>query len=293
MEERERLRNTVINLLEKLNLKYIETTGLFDIIAKHGNSTIFIKIITNIDSLTENTAKNLCNISYSLNAYTIVVGIRTRLGKLKDGIIYKRFDVPCMNFESFKKFISGSIPSIESFRGGEFVYIDPIKLREARIKKGLTQEELADIIGVSKKCIYEHERRIKKAKKDIAETISRVLESRITTNPEMKIQTPQHVEPRTEFEKVVYKYFSKIGMNVNYVANTSFNLVAKDEKALLTYARENVKEHKIDLLKNVSKFLKKPALLVSKEPVDYGVPTLSGDELKDMNKKKLRRLVSK
>ena len=294
MEERENIKKHVINILEKLRIKYIETSGLFDIIAKHKGNTIFIKIITNIDGLTENTSRSLSNISYSLNAYAIVIGSRTRIGRLHDGIIYKRFDIPCTNAISFEKFMSGLELSTESFRGGEFVYIDPKKLRVARMKRGLTQDELANKIGVSKKCIYEHEREIKKAKKEIAETLSKVLEFPITANPNIKIQSPHYVEPRTEFEKIVYKYFSKIGMNVSYVSNVSFNIVAKDEEDLLTYAKENIREYKIDLLKNVSKFLKKPALFVSKDPIENcNIPNISKDELEEMSKKKLKRIAYK
>lgn len=289
--ERQRLKEKVTKIFKKYGVNFIETGGLFDAIAKLNDSTIFVKVVYNIDGITETTAKNLSNISYSLNAYAIVVGARTRVGELRNEIIYKRFGVPCMNIASFERFVSGSAPTVESFRGGEFVHIDPEKLKKARVEKGLTQDELAKMVGVSKKCIYEHEHEVKKAKKDVADAISRILEFPITTGAGMKIQTPQPASPRTTFERVVYKYFSKLGLNVSYVGGPSFNIVAKDEMEVLTYAHESIREYKIDLLKRVSDFLERPALLVSEEPVDTDVPNLSKDELKELNKRKLKRLV--
>ncbi len=291
MEERRKLKTKVVGILEKFNIKYIKTSGLFDIIAKLNDRTIFVKVIYNIDSITEITAKNLSNISYSLNAYTIVVGRRTRICELRNDIIYKRFDIPCMNVASFERFVSGSMPTVESFRGGEFVHIDPEKLKKARVEKGITQDELAKMVGVSKKCIYEHEHEVKKAKKEVADAISRILEFPITTRMNMRIQNPQPMSPRTMFERIVYKYFSKIGMNVNYINGSSFNIVAKDEMEVLTYAHESIARYKINLLKSVSDFLERPALLVSEGPVDSDVPNLSKDELKELSKRKLKRLV--
>ncbi len=289
--ERGKLRKKIKNMLNSTGMKYIEASGLFDFIIKSKNNVIFVKLIANIDSITENTAKKLINISYSLNSYSIVVGSHTRVGYLKDEIIYKRFGVPCMNIKTFEEFIKGNIPNVESFRGGEFVYIDPIKLRNARMKRGFTQEELADIIGVSKKCIYEHEKMLKKAKVEIANMISNALNSDVISTPEIKTNYSSSIEPKATFTRFVYKYFSSIGIDVNYVDGVSFNIVAKNEQTVLTYAQERIKNYKVEILRNISNFLKKPALVISKDPVDVEIPNISKRELEDLNKKKFKKIV--
>jgi len=276
--------------LERIKVLYIKTSGLFNLIIKHHGEVIFVKIIKNIDSLTENTAKNLSNISYIFNARLIVVGKYTRLGALKNFIIYKRFGISCMTPKSLEHLLQGEVPIIECLRGGQFIYIDPIKLRYARIKKGLTQKKLAEMVNVNKKFIYEHEKNLKKAKRETVDMMMKILNYPIIFAPNIKISMPQKINPKSEFERNVFNYFYKMGFDTKFIYHTAFNMVAKDEDIFLMYVKEFPNKDRIEILKSISAFLKNPAMVISKTEKTYDLPSIYVDELKEMSKKKIKKL---
>jgi len=108
--------NEVDETLRKINFEtQCYDSICFDIVAKKINefeklqkSFLFLKILLNIDSIQFQQAKNLKILSNFLDAFACIVGIQTRYEKLKDNIIYERFDLPAFTLGTLKNILLDS-----------------------------------------------------------------------------------------------------------------------------------------------------------------------------------------
>ncbi len=135
---------------------FVYRGGCFDLAARR-DRFILLKVLTNVDSFQKEQAKDLKLLSRLLEAHCFLIGNRTRKETLDTATMYERFGIPTMAIETFKETIGGKPPERLRTRGGLFAKLKPRKLRELRKERDMTQEELAEKIGVSQKNISEHE----------------------------------------------------------------------------------------------------------------------------------------
>jgi len=315
--------NEVDETLRKINFEtQCYDSICFDIVAKKINefeklqkSFLFLKILLNIDSIQFQQAKNLKILSNFLDAFACIVGIQTRYEKLKDNIIYERFDLPAFTLGTLKNILLDSeFQYIYRDRGGFFVKIDPNKLKKMRREKNLTQKELAEKIGVSKKSVYEHEKKETKATYSLVIEMEKILGDKISTAIKFdKIKFKSEMsKPKNMFEKNISNHFKKIGFDVTSIDKAPFNLIANLQSKKLTSSksvslcgkekyynflhkekffifndveidRTRVKRN-IHKLKNFSVIIKKPVLVITKEKIreEYNVPVIEESKLKSI-----------
>lgn len=63
---------------------------------------LLIKILANIDSMSECRAREMTNIAKMLSASPILIGSRTRNSNMEEGIVYERYGVPAVTPETFE-----------------------------------------------------------------------------------------------------------------------------------------------------------------------------------------------
>lgn len=291
---RESILNQVKASLDACGCEYAIYDGCFDIAARKRNNSFLIKVLLNVDSFQKDQARNLALIASIMNAKAFIIGKNTRRECLTKNIIYERFDIPTFSPETLDSILSKENIYISSSRGGLFSEIDPNKLRKSRLAEGLTQSELAEKVGITKKSIYEHETKPMKSNYTVAEKLERIVGD--VTNPvSIEIKAlKMHNEPSGKFEKYVYTGFRKKGFETDIVHKTPFNIVARsDEFILLSDAEEKLHTKKITYLHEFSRVSKKPAIVVTKTEVNSEIPTISEKDFKEMNKKDLKKIVKK
>jgi putative transcriptional regulator len=279
----------VQRILEENSFEFARCYGCFDIIARREN-IFLLKLLTNVDSFQEEQANNLKVVSSYLTAYNFLIGERTRREKLKDDIIYERFDIPTITVKTFEHIVLNQIPEVFRSRGGLFVHIDPKALKRARKEKKLTQAQLAQKIGVSKKSIYEHEKFCIKARYDVANRLKRVLEKDITVAA--KLETPivdKNInEANNPFESRVSNDLKKLGFEIGFVQKTFFNLMAQNNTLIVTHVEERskrIKKHE-PFLASFSSVSKKPVLGITKEEISTDIPSIEEKKLKKLESSK-------
>jgi putative transcriptional regulator len=134
----------------------------FDLIAKKREQLLIIKIEPYVDNFSRDNSYELKNISSFLNASPLIVGERgRRFSQLEDGLVLLRYGIPVISSETFVNLIADGVPPIVyCSRGGYFVQINRKLLRQARLEKNLSYADLAKIVGVSRRTIYEYEHAI-------------------------------------------------------------------------------------------------------------------------------------
>jgi putative transcriptional regulator len=286
----------VEKILENRGFEHKRYRGCFDITARKRKEILLIKVLDNIDSLQESQARNLRVLSKNLGALACLVGTHTRYELLEDNIVYERFGVPAFTTETFENILDNESPHIYRAKGGLFTEIEPFSLRKARKKSGLTQEELGQKVGVTKKSIYEHESRKMKAIKEVVDTLEKILKADLSVPFNLKIEVSNiGSSPKTPFEKSVGAQLQKKGFKIDFVYQTPFNIIAKEDILILNEAEENERKIKRNLpnLVEFSKISEKPILLLTKDKQEYELPTISKNDLKELSAKDLKKIIKK
>jgi len=189
-------------------------------------------------------------------------------------------------------------PRIYRDRGGLYVEIDSQILRDTRKRKGLTQRELAEAIGINKKVIYEHEKKQLRMLLTIAERLEQILNKKIIKSINVFKKYEEHGYPKDELEKGIGKSLEKIGFKTDFVKQAPLDVFAR-EKALVISDIEINRRKMIKHAVNLKKFIeivKKPAIFIteeSKEEEIYGIPIIKRKELEEIDKKELVKKAKK
>jgi len=129
----------------------------FDILAKRDEEIFIIKIYKFIETVTKNNAVEMKNLAAFLYAYLIVLAEYSKDGKLKDGVLYSRYEVPVVTPKTFKGILNGEYPLFYSTRGNYCAEIDREVFLEIKNLLNLTLDDIAEMLNVSKQAIYRYE----------------------------------------------------------------------------------------------------------------------------------------
>jgi putative transcriptional regulator len=280
----------VEHLLEKRFQVHLNR-GCFDIAARR-DYLMLIKGTMNIDGMTQDQATSLRAISYFLSAFPLVISIKSNREFLNNHTIYNRFELPVVTPELFKEIIDEEhAPYIKSAKGRHTVVVDAEELRKQRLEKELTLQELADMIGISKKALYEIEKKRVDPTEETAKKIESVLKKDLKKNYEMETVEPVHIKPKGELETTVSQELNRMGIDNSVVHSAPFDIVGKEKFSLITCLSKNTLKIKrtASNIKQISSFLYSKAVFVAKKTDEKsvdGIPVMLESELHDIQSSK-------
>lgn len=279
------------NFLERKGYELFEyLRGCFDLAAKR-EKLLLLKVLSNIDSFQKSQAQNLKVLSKGLSASPMLLGERTRRENLKKDVVYERFGLPALHPETFKSAVRGDYPHKIRTRGGIFGKLDPERLEESRVGRGLTQEELADRLGVSQKNVSEHEGGLERASYSVvrlAETeLERGVKKRI--NPfDMDLEKVEQEEVNKEVRGIA-EFMERAGFEINYTDRAPPEIIAKESSTLLSRVGKTGKVIKKweSSLSEFSKLSETPAFFIMEgDCKSKELPVLSKEELNEIEESK-------
>lgn len=273
------LEKNIIKMLENSNFSTFIYHGCFDIAAKK-RKMLFIKILKNIDSLQEEHVLNLKVLAKNFDAFPLLVGIQTNREKIENNIIYNRFGIYTITPKTLENILSAKFPKLFRYRGGLFVNIYPQKLKNARLKKNITQKELGKKIHVTKKCIYEHENKNIKIYYKLAKKLENILDKEIIKpiKLESQIIISKFPEEKNIFEKAVLEELKRIGFETTLINKSPFDIFAQKNEKILTSVEENNIQN-LDKLLRFSEFSNSYPLLVKKKKIECCVKCVEKKQL--------------
>ncbi|MEM2090008.1 MAG: helix-turn-helix domain-containing protein [Candidatus Pacearchaeota archaeon] len=279
--------NQIIKTLVSNKFSIFINRGCFDIAAKK-NYKMLIKASFNLDGLTEEHALSLRSISYFVSAYPLIVSVKTNRDFLDDKIIYYRFRVPAVTPKMLDLLIKKEeIPFIEAKKGKSLVSVNCGILRERRREMGLSLSELSKLVGISKKALYEIENEKVRPSFETVKKIEMTLNIDLKQRFKLKIPEPGYLKPRNDFQRTISEEFERIGIENACVYSAPFEIVGKEEEALITRLIKDGEEG-IRYSKNIKKlsyFLSSRAIFIAKNTKKEntnGVPIFSEDEIKNI-----------
>lgn len=203
--------------------------GAFDIVARKNLLILLVKTFKNIDGVNKTNSEEMKQLASIFLASPLIIGETSRNGKLEDGVIYERYDIPTITLNTFKHMVLyDEYPEIIADRGGYFVKINGNVLKEYRDKYSLSLKELANLAHVSRATMYKYENDMVKVNIETAMLLEKILNEKITVDINL-------LKPTENSENLKYsddentKILSKLGYGVISTNKSPFDAAARIE----------------------------------------------------------------
>lgn len=306
MLTRSQLLQQIENLLKSQGFKTsdIYDQGSFDIVARKNLLILLLKTFQNIDSINESNAHEMKQLANIFLASPIIVGEKSRNGMLEEGVIYERYDIPTIGFDTLKNMILyNEYPEILADRGGYFVKIDGNVIKQYREEYSLSLKDLADLAHVSRATMYKYENEIVRANTETAMILEEILNTKVTLDIDLLKQPQPEDIKYSEGDDTLD--LSKLGYGVVSTSKSPFDAVAKMKSSdkhspLMANVEKNRTEK---TLKRMAVPLKDLSMVTTSEPVfiinnekikeSIGtIPVIKSWELKEFeNSKELLKMI--
>ena len=275
----------------------------FDLIARRDNSLLIIKVLTNINALSENVAKELIVLSELLNGHPLLIGERSGAGLLEDDVVYDRFGIQSISPETLKSHLLDGAPlKIYAAPGGFYVNLDNERLTKLRQKQNISLGSFARSVKVSRRTVRMYEEGMN-ARVEFASRIEELLGDTVTLSidilrknqkkpqPEEKEIKPSYSYAQTDrikdFQREVFSILKQIGYEIIPMDRCPFDAVSKNkERILLTCVHRYDKKllRKAQIVSSISKITEKQAVLFTEGEVNRtnidGTPLIIKKELR-------------
>jgi len=269
----------------------------FDLVARRDNSLLIIKVLTNIDALSEDVAKELRVLSILLKGCPLLVGERSGTGSLEDDVVYDRFGIQAITLETLRNhLLEGLSLRVYAGPGGLYVNLDREKLRKLRQEQNISLGSFARFVRVSRRTVRMYEDGMN-ARVEIASRIEEIFGNTVTMP--IDILRPQSTEKKEittfhgetahlrEFQREIFSILEHVGYKIIPMERCPFEAFSKDkEKILLTCVHKYDKKlfKKAQIISSISKITEKYAVVftdkeVSKTNIE-GTPLIVKKELK-------------
>ena len=131
----------------------------FDLIARRDNTLLIIKVLTNIDALSEEVAKEIRTLSSLLKGCPLLIGDKTGIKNLEDDVVYFRFGIHAITMNTLRNHLFEGVP-IKAYAapGGMYVNLDAVKLQMLRQGQGVSLGSFARYVRVSRKTAQLYEK---------------------------------------------------------------------------------------------------------------------------------------
>lgn len=270
----------------------------FDIIAKRDELVLILKTLINIDALRNEVARELKILGKELNASPLIIGEKSALGPILDGVIYSRHGIPIVSLGTFRDFILENInPLVYASPGGLYVKLNGELLRKIREERGISLGHLAKVAGVSRKAIQLYEEGMS-AVVDIALKLEEYLGEELIQPLDIlsfgKLDEERYpcerIRGRKEIEEI-YRKLMSIGYDVYLTLKCPFEALSKDESDvfLTGITRDNNSiRYKALNFRILCRILEKDAFIVvnniKREEME-GIPLIGKDELMEIERR--------
>ena len=158
----EELTQNVIKVLTRAGFTLSERCNIrprsFDLAARRKSILLLLRVFSNVDGLSAETARAMQTLSSYLHGSPLVIGSKSRNNALEDGVAYFRHGIPSINIATLHDcVIEGVPPLVHAAPGGLYVKIDGERLKSVRTARSISLGELAAELGISRRTVSKYE----------------------------------------------------------------------------------------------------------------------------------------
>lgn len=263
------------NLLEEIGIFLFKEgytvkniKGCFDILARKEEKILLIKVLEDANAISEEFAKEMLKISSYVSGSPLIISEKAGT-LLKNNIVYSRFGVYTLNFETFKSCINNKFPFVKSTRAGITATIDGKKLKQCMEEQGLSLGNLSSKLGVSKKMIQRYESNISELTINKAFKLYDIFGDKIFNK--INIFSSSQINP--DAHSLYSKKYTSLGFNASDMKKVPFDIIAKkDSEVILTEIRDKPKAA------SLSKLLDADELVIFRKKKPKNIAALTKQE---------------
>ncbi len=236
----------------------------FDLIAVKGDRRLVIKVIPHIDSVTEEVARDLNQVSRYLNMVPLIVGERARDTPLKRGAVYLRYGIHAVGIATLYDCLVEQIPPlVYILPGGPYVNIDGESLRRLREEFQLSLGDLAHILGVSRRAISKYESGMGTSL-EIAIRLEELFDREIVLPIDLFQYRSQSGSESISEHPMIQAELERIGMEVHPVQRAPFEafVVFHEHRILTGFGTAQRVVKRASLIGNISQIAKTHAMCI-------------------------------
>jgi putative transcriptional regulator len=255
----DRLLQMVVSVLLLAGFRVTERFSMrprsFDLIAGRNETLLVIKVVSHIDSVSEETARDLDHIARSLRGSPLIIGERARDAELERGAVYVRYGIFAVSVSTlYDAFVENNPPLVYASPGGLYVNINGQVLREQRERRNLSLGDLGNLLGVSRRAISKYESGMGTTL-DIALRIEEIFDAALVRSIDL-LTYESHFSEESEQgkEEVPMSFLERIGMKLHTMHRAPFQALIEfsDHTILTGYGTTDKVVRRAALIGNIS-----------------------------------------
>ncbi len=296
---RESLIAKTVSLLHKNGFDaetFFESDNCFDIIARKGALTLVLKLYENIDSIRKEQGEELGKLSTVLGASCIIIGEKTKVFSLEDGVMYSRYGIPTLAKGTFQKLLGEKMPRVRYFKGRQIVDIDAEELRKKRLGMELSLGGLAERVGVTPESMYRFEKGASTSLGTALRLERELREKLIREADVLAHHKKKGFEDEMPKDKLLEK-MHELGMKMALFGHSPFKAYTDSEKGIFIgtgKGKADIPRKAVELRK-ASAVIDTDSIIITKEYRQKsveGVPVIEEQELESISRPKdLRKMI--
>lgn len=240
----------------------------FDLIARNNSTLLVMKVVSHIDSVSEEAASDLDVIARHLGGVPIIIGERAREAELERGAVYIRYGIFAISPSTlYDYFVEKIPPLVYASPGGLYVNINGEVLRDLREKRSMSLGDLGSVLGVSRRTISKYESGMGTTL-DVAIRIEEFFNTGVVES----IDLMHHERPISRYAESIprrnpdmpMEFLEHLGMHLHTLRGAPFQALLTFEKhTILTgYGPAEKVVKRAALIGNLSQIAKKHAMCV-------------------------------
>ena len=266
-------------LLDKLNIFLLKkgftiknlTRTCFDILARRNEQILLIKVLEDANSITREYADDMISIASYIEASPLIIAEKAG-GKLDDNIVYSRFGIYTLNYDTFLNCVNNKFPFIKRSQAGLTASVVGKKLKQKREELGYSLNALSKKIGVTSRMIMKYENENSEVTINRAKKLYDIFGHQVFN--EVNVFS-QHNSPHGKFKTPVSIKYVELGFDAAETKKTPFDIIAKKgNEIILTEVSDKVNPQ----MQSLSKLLEADNLVIFNKKKPKNIPSLTKKE---------------
>lgn len=253
------------------------TRTCFDILARNNEKILLLKILEDANSISREYSDGMSKIAAYIGATPLIVTEKAG-DKLEDNIVYTRFDLFTVNFNTFVNYFNNKFPFIKRTQAGLTASLKGEKLKRVREERGYSLNSLSKKIGVTTKMVVKYENESSEVTLTKAMRIYDIFGKQVFS--EVDIFSPRERVEEGGISSLARKYVD-LGFEAADTNKAPFDIIARRENELiLTEVGDKVDPN----VASLSRLLDADNLVIFKKKKPKDIPAVTKEEFLEFEK---------
>ncbi len=253
------------------------TRTCFDLLARKQDRILLIKVLEDANSVSKEYTDAMSMVSSYIGAVPVIVAEKAG-DKLEDNVLYTRFDLYSLNFNTFVNSIRNKFPFVRRTQAGFTVSVAGEKLRKKREEKGYSLNYLSKKVGVTSRMMDKYEKNNSEITMSKAKKIYGIFGHQVFNEINIFFKSN---EIKSRYKSDFSKKYIDLGFEASDTNKTPFDIIAKKgNELILTGIGDKTRKD----FSSLSKLLDADNLIIFKKKKPKGIPSLTKKEFLEFEK---------